>query len=178
MSEAPYQQAVLSYAMAGRPDRARALFTEWDARRREAPTTRDSVILHRLRGRVALAANDYATAESELRVTEKQGCQVCDLPMLGRAFDLGGAPDSAIAVYERFVTTRWPDRLEVDAAYLPAVQKRLGELYEAKGNRDAAVKHYRAFIALWKNADPVLQPKVRDAEMRVAVLTRGTDSRK
>ncbi|MDB4881956.1 MAG: protein kinase [Gemmatimonadetes bacterium] len=178
MSEAPYVPAVLSYAAADRADRARAVLSEWDARRHESPTTRDSVLLHRMRGRIALAAKDYPTAQSELRVTEKQGCLVCDLPMLGRAFDLGGAPDSAIAVYERFVTTKWPDRGEIDAAFLPAVQKRLGELYEAKGNRDAAVKHYRAFIELWKNADPVLQPKVRDAQLRVAALTKGTDARR
>jgi len=178
MSEAPYEQAVLSYAAADRPDRARAVMAEWDTRRSTAPSTRDSVVLHRMRGRIALAAKDYPTAQSELRVTEKQGCLVCDLPMLGRAFDLGGAPDSAIAVYERYVTTLWPDRGDVDAAFLPAVHKRLGELYEAKGNRVAAMKLFRAFIALWKNADPVLQPRVRDAEQRMAALTKGTDGRR
>ena len=176
MAEAPYEKAVITYATAGRPDRARAVMAEWDARRREAPTTRDTVLIHRLRGQVALASKDYTTAESELRITEGIGCQVCDLPSLGRAFDLGGAPDSAIAVYERYLTTMWHDRVPTDAAYLPAVHKRLGELYEAKGKRDAAVKHYRTFIELWKNADPVLQPKVTDAKQRVAALTKGPDS--
>jgi hypothetical protein len=38
------------------------------------------------------------------------------------------------------------------------------------------VKHYRTFIELWKNADPVLQPKVTDAKQRVAALTKGLDS--
>jgi tetratricopeptide (TPR) repeat protein len=178
MAEAPYEKAVITYAMAGRPDRARAVMTEWDARRRDSPTTRDTVVIHRLRGQLALASKNYAAAESELRITEKLGCQVCDLPSLGRAFDLGGVPDSAIAVYERYLTTLWHDRVPIDAAYLPAVHKRLGELYEAKGKRDAAVKHYRTFIELWKNADPVLQPKVTDAKQRVAALTKGTDSQK
>ena len=178
MAEAPYADAVIAYAAAGRPDRARAVMTEWDARRRESPSTRDTVYLHRMRGHVALAAKDYATAESELRITEKIGCRVCDLPALGRAYDLGGVPDSAIAVFERFVTTIWPDRGDVDTAYLPAVHKRLGELYEAKGNREKALQHYRTFIELWKHADPVLQPRVRDAEQRVAALVRGTDVRR
>ena len=178
MSEAPYASVVFAYSIAGRADRARALTSEWEVRRKESPATRDSVDLHRMRGRVALAANDYATAESELRFTEKQGCQVCDLPALGRAFDLGGSPDSAIAVYERYVTTRWPDRMELDAIYLPAVRKRLGELYEAKGQPAKAVPHYRAFIELWKNADPVLQPKVTDAKQRLAALTKGPDGRR
>jgi len=151
---------------------------EWDARRRDFPSTRDSIVLGRMRGEIAVAAHDYPTAQAALRVTEKQGCAVCDLPMLGRAFDLAGTRDSAIAVYERFVTTKWPDRPAPDAFFLPAVHKRLGELYEAKGQREKALAHYRSFIELWKNADPVLQPKVQDAQQRVAALTRGTDSRR
>ena len=177
MSEAPYVGAVSAYALADRPDRARAILAEWDARRREFPTMRDSVMLRRMRGEIALAVHDYSTAQTELRVSEKQGCAVCDLPMLARAFDLGGAPDSAIAVYERYVGTTWPDRADPDATFLPAVHKRLGELYEAKGQRDKAIAHYRVFLDLWKNADPVLQPKVQDAQQRVAALTRGTDRR-
>jgi tetratricopeptide (TPR) repeat protein len=175
MSEAQYGDAVSAYAIAGRPDRARSLMAEWDVRRRNFPSMRDSVIIGRMRGEIAMAVHDYPTAQTELRVTEKQGCAVCDLPMLGRAFDLGGAPDSAIAVYERYATTKWNDRIVPDAFYLPAVHKRLGELYEAKGQRDRALAHYRAFLTLWKNADPVLQPKVQDAQQRVAALTRGTD---
>jgi len=178
MSEAPYGEAVSAYAIAGRPDRARSIMAEWDARRRDFPSTRDSIVLGRMRGEIAVAAHDYPTAQAALRVTEKQGCAVCDLPMLGRAFDLAGTRDSAIAVYERFVTTKWPDRPATDAFFLPAVHKRLGELYEAKGQREKALAHYRSFIELWKNADPVLQPKVQDAQQRVAALTRGTDSRR
>src|SRR3982751_1126975 len=175
MSEAPYVEAVHAYSAAGQPDRARGLMAEWEVRRRDAPTTRDSVLLARMRGEIALAAHDYPTAETELRVTEKRGCAVCDLPMLGRAFDLAGVADSAIAVYERYVGTKWHDRSRTDAQYMPAVHKRLGELYEAKGQRDTALAHYRSFLDLWKDADPALQPKVTDAKQRVAALTKGTD---
>jgi len=176
ISEAPYTEAVSAYSTAGRPDRARAVLAEWEARRPEAPMYRDSVLLGRMRGDIALAAHDYHAAQTELRISEKQGCAVCDLPVLGRAFDLGGIPDSAIAVYERYVTTKWPDRSDPDAVFLPAVHKRLGELYEAKGQRDKALAHYRSFIALWKDADAALQPKVTDAKQRVALLTKGPDS--
>jgi len=178
MSEAPYLEAVMSYVAADRPDRARAFMEEWNVRRKESPTTRDTVTIHRMRGTIALSSKDYATAQSELRFTETQGCAVCDLPRLGRAFDLAGAPDSAIAVYERYLTTPWPDRLELDGHFLAAVEQRLGELYEAKGQRDKALAHYRRFIDLWKNADPVLQPRVTDAKLRVAALTKGTDVRR
>ena len=176
-TEAPYSEAALTYAAAGRPDRARAVMAEWYARRTEAPTTRDSVTAARMRGAVALAEGKYAAAQTDLRITEHQGCRTCDLPMLARAYDLASAPDSAIAIYARYLTTPDLDRIENDGSFIPVVHKRLGELYEAKGQREKALEHYRVFIALWKDADPVLQPKVADARQRVAALTRGTDRR-
>jgi eukaryotic-like serine/threonine-protein kinase len=177
-TEAPYPEVALTYAAAGRADRARSVMAEWNTRRDEAPTTRDSVLAERMRGAVAFAEGKYAEAQADFRVTEHRGCPVCDLPMLARAYDLAGAPDSALAVYTRYLQTPYLDRAETDGAFLPAVHKRLGELYEAKGQREKALEHYRAFIALWKDADPVLQPKVTDARQRVAALARGTDARK
>jgi len=176
-TEAPYPEVALTYAAAGRPDRARAVMAEWYARRAEAPTTRDSVIAARMRGAVALAEGKYAAAQTDLRISEREGCRTCDLPMLARAYDLAAAPDSAIAIYARYLTTPDLDRIENDGSFIPVVHKRLGELYEAKGQREKALEHYRVFIALWKDADPVLQPKVADARQRVAALTRGTDRR-
>jgi DNA-binding SARP family transcriptional activator len=48
--------------------------------------------------------------------------------------------------------------------------RRLGELYEAKGDRAKAVAYYSQFVDLWKDADPALQPAVREAKARVARL--------
>jgi hypothetical protein len=56
------------------------------------------------------------------------------------------------------------------AIYTAGVHKRLGELYEAQGDREKALSHYLAFIALWKGADPELQPKVAEVKARVARL--------
>ncbi|HKP16347.1 MAG TPA: hypothetical protein VJT85_09780, partial [Gemmatimonadaceae bacterium] len=177
MTEAPYSAVVQAYAIAGRPDRARAVMAEWQARRIEAPTVRDSMFAARMHGEIALAEGKYAEAQTYLRFTEREGCPICGLAMLGRSYDLAGVPDSAIAVFERYLDTPWLDRSEADGAYLAGIHKRLGELYEAKGVRDKALQHYRAFIELWKDADPVLQPKVTDARQRVASLTKGTDTR-
>ena len=175
MSEAPYIGVVDLYAFAGRPDRARSVLSEWDTRRRTTPSLRDSAKAHEMRGYIALNAKQYAQAQTELRAADQVGCPICNAPMLGRAYDLDGKPDSAITVYERFVNTPMLERTGVDATFLPAVHKRLGELYEAKGQRDKALEHYRVFIELWKDADPELQPKVTDARQRVAALTKGTD---
>jgi tetratricopeptide (TPR) repeat protein len=53
---------------------------------------------------------------------------------------------------------------------LAGMYKRLGELYEAKGDREKAVGHYLKFVELWKNADPELQPKVAAVKQRLARL--------
>jgi len=45
------------------------------------------------------------------------------------------------------------------------------------GNMPKAIEHYRAFIELWKNADPELQPRVADAKRRLARLTQPEEPR-
>ena len=178
VAEAPYHWGVVAYAFAGRPDRARAVMAQWDARRRTSPSIIDSSRAHTMRGVIALATHEYGEAQTELRAADEQWCSICNTPLLARAFDLGGNPDSAIAVYERYVTTPMLDRHEFDGPFLPAVHKRLGELYEAKGQRDKALLHYQRFVELWKDADRELQPRVTDAKQRIATLTRGTDARR
>ena len=64
-----------------------------------------------------------------------------------------------------------------DAINLAATYQRLGELYETKGDRKRAVECYEKLIALWKNADPELQPRVADARQRLARLTPVEKSR-
>ncbi len=48
--------------------------------------------------------------------------------------------------------------------------KRLGELYEERGNRDKAVEFYSEFVDLWEGADAELQPLVEDVRGRIARL--------
>ena len=63
------------------------------------------------------------------------------------------------------------DRNYEDDLYLAAVYKRLGELYEARGNRPKTASNYAKFVGLWKDADPELQPKVREARARLVRLS-------
>ena len=55
---------------------------------------------------------------------------------------------------------------------LGPAHKRLGELYEARGDTKRAAEHYAAFVELWKRADPELQPKVAEARMRLERVRR------
>jgi hypothetical protein len=92
---------------------------------------------------------------------------------LGRAFDQAQMADSAIVMLERYVTTpAWARlRLDGDGLYLAPVYKRLGELYEGKGDRATAASYYSRFVELWNGADPELQSRVRDVRARLVRLT-------
>ena len=100
-------------------------------------------------------------------------CTPCLALDLARAFDAAGKSDSAAVYFERYLST--PDWLkpaaELDPLRVPAIRERLGQIYESMGKTDKAVEEYRAFIDLWKNADPELQPRVADARARLARLT-------
>ena len=47
-------------------------------------------------------------------------------------------------------------QVEADAVDLAPTYRRLGELYEARGDRTNAMVYYNKFVDLWKNADPNL----------------------
>ena len=172
-----YMLLVAGHAMTGQVDRARQLLEEWNVKRRAFRTSGDSVLLLALTGYVQLASGRYPEAARSFRESASYGCETCELPLKGRAWDLAGRPDSAIAAFRRYVDTRHLLRADFDARFLPGVHKRLAELYDASGERDNALRHYRTFIELWKDADPELQPQVTNARQRVAALTRGTDTR-
>jgi tetratricopeptide (TPR) repeat protein len=44
------------------------------------------------------------------------------------------------------------------------------EIYERSGDTHRAIEHYRAFVTLWENADPELQPLVEQARAALARL--------
>jgi tetratricopeptide (TPR) repeat protein len=172
---AKYVSLVIAFATAGRPDRARSVKAQWTEHIRLPASLRDSMYEREMQGEIDLASGHFADAQAAFRAADANDCPVCRAPMLAKSYDLEGKPDSAIAVFERYLSTPFLDRQSADMYFLPGVHKRLGELYEAKGDREKALRHYRIFIDLWKDADPQLQPKVQDARMRIAALTRGTD---
>jgi hypothetical protein len=59
-----------------------------------------------------------------------------------------------------------------DAFSLAPSYKRLGELYEARGDRKRAADYYGKFVDLWKDADPELQPAVTEIRQRLARLAQ------
>jgi tetratricopeptide (TPR) repeat protein len=55
-----------------------------------------------------------------------------------------------------------------ELSYLAPAQLRLGEIAERQGRADSAAEHYSRVLEMWRNADPPLQPLVREARARLA----------
>jgi eukaryotic-like serine/threonine-protein kinase len=123
------------------------------------------------RSMLAFAAGRYDDAITEIRAADASRMVALRLPMIlqARAHDLAERPDSAILWFERFLATPEPD-LEFSALYQAGAYKRLGELYEATGETAKAIANYERFVDLWRDAEPALQPKVREVRSRLERL--------
>jgi len=110
-------------------------------------------------------------------VADESVCMTCGLFDLATAFEQAREPDSALTTYEQLFSTYEPAggppavfRLVDESYWRPAAYKRLGELYEARGDRAKAIDSYAHFVDLWKSADPELQRLVREVRARMARL--------
>lgn len=172
VEDRPYAALAAFLAEAGQPARARRLLEEYEAavpegQRRAEPER------HGAAGSIAFAEGRLDDAISAYRAWyDESACTRCGLYELAAAYDRAGARDSAVAIYERAL--RAPDQFRVfqDALSLPLAYRRLGELYEQRGDLDNARAYYARFVELWKDADPALQPAVREVRARLGGLAR------
>ena len=176
----PYTDLARAYALAEQPARARALLAQFAAIRDTSFYRSHQPAVHLALGEIAIAEHRFADAIPEFRRSDvgADGLPVDEDPVsvhfyLGRAYDLASKPDSAIAEFESFLSTRYYGRNDIDMFALAGAHKRLGELYEARGDTERAISHFTAFTTLWKNADVELQPAVADAKRRLARLQAG-----
>ncbi len=89
----------------------------------------------------------------------------------GIAFRALGQPDSAIAAFEQSLVI--PDPFVfTDATWRARALFELAEAHEGKGNRAEAIRRYGELAELWRGADPVLQPRVREIRDRITRLQR------
>jgi eukaryotic-like serine/threonine-protein kinase len=167
----PYLQLAWLYADAGRPDRARQLLAEYESTVPEG-VRRGQPFRHGAAAQIAFAEGRFQDAIRGYRSWyDEDGCAVCGLFLLGRAYEKAGQGDSALAVYERAVITPGYFRAFEEDATLGPTYRRLGEMYEERGQLDKARDYYGRFLDLWKDADPDLQPVVRDVRQRLVRLT-------
>jgi DNA-binding SARP family transcriptional activator/TolB-like protein len=161
-------------ASVGRVDEARALVADFEATvdsaaRRNPEIVRD---VQRVSGEIALSEgrfHDAITAFGEVNDLSV-ACTTCGLARLAQAWLGAGQPDSALAVYERILSTQIAGLSDDDARWLPETHRQLGELYAARGDTAKAIGFYRQFVWFWKDADPQLQPQVSDARRQIERL--------
>jgi hypothetical protein len=179
--ERPYAEVATTYAMLGEPAKARSIMARYAAELSD--TTLRRVLAARMRqvaGEIAIAEHHPLDAVSEFRRGDTtydgrpvNDCTPCLPLQLARAFDAAKQRDSAIANYERYLSTPMFEKPEeLDPRFLPFVYRRLGELYEERGDVVRAVMYYDRFVRLWKSADPELQAIVADIQRRSVKLTR------
>ncbi|HTR21006.1 MAG TPA: protein kinase [Gemmatimonadales bacterium] len=171
----PYAQLAEIYAAAGRTDRAKQLLGDFATTVPEG-IRRENPIPYAVIGAIAMTEGRLPDAVIAYRARydrDTRGCVSCGWFELAQAYDrMGGShSDSALAWYEQVVATPGIARLFGDAYRLAPTYKRLGELYEAKGDRVKAKDYYSRFVDLWKDADAELQPQVQDVKRRLARLT-------
>ncbi len=170
----PFTRLADAQVIVGRLDAAKATLTDLGRAYTGLGAVPDTNTRSRIEGVIAMGEKKYDLAAAKFRersIDMDGGCySTCVLPQLAQAYDLSGKPDSAIAVFERYLQTRHRTRLRTDGLFLGPSLKRLGELYEAKGDRENAARIYARFVELWRGADPELQPSVKDVQGRLARL--------
>ncbi len=169
----PTARLALAQVNAGNLAEARRLL---DALERDVPTDLRSKDWLKERGKaqaaVAVEEGRASDAVAILNALPQEGyCEPCDLPPLIVALDRAGLRDSAIAVAERYTNMVNGARILVDGLHLGPTLFRLGEMFEAKGDTAKAVEYYSRFTELWKDADPDLQARVKEARDRIARLS-------
>ena len=149
-------------------------------RRASARSNRHAETLYKLpadsimqRGLQAFAEQNWAVAASAItRAHREYNCNPCTGYLAALAWERAGQPDSVRTVLQRIVDRPRSDTymLEDAAFYAPALFQ-LAELEAAAGDRTRAAQHYQRFIEYWRNADPVLQPRVARARQRLAEVS-------
>jgi DNA-binding SARP family transcriptional activator/tetratricopeptide (TPR) repeat protein len=170
------------FARANQPQRATELLAAYERSLPRALAKADPWPLRQARAALALANRDPDRAVAELRPRhlnlprndwfEEPLIPLDSRPELARAWEQAGQPDSAIAVYERYVGARALFRAEMDAFELAGAYERLAVLHENRNDLRRAADYHRRMAALWRSADPKLRQRA-EAAMRRAVALEG-----
>jgi serine/threonine-protein kinase len=168
----PYTMLAEIAALTRHPEAVRAYRAGWDSV--TPPPARDSISLNYWAGFDALAGGQWDAAATAFgRVYTPGGCSPCGGYQLAYALDQGGKHDSAAVVYATVVNAEMTDptgRYD-DQGWYPLALQRIGEQRQARGDTKGALDYLTRFTTLWNDADPDLQPRVKDARARIAELT-------
>ncbi|MEP6590266.1 MAG: protein kinase [Gemmatimonadota bacterium] len=185
VTQRPYQIMARLYASAGEPAKARAMMARFKAEDPgEANAAYNIQPNTEIEGDMALAEGKAADAITLFRKADLQEdglpaeCDACTFFNIGRAFDKAGQADSVRIYFEKYLAVpRVQDRrLAIEGRARAVIEKRLGEIYDSRNERQKAIEHYAAFVDQWKEADADLQPVVATVKKRLTEL-RGQEGK-
>lgn len=165
-----YESIIQYFALSGDATRARAFLLDMEQSgypELGRDLRRD---FDRSQGWAAIAAGDTDLGLEHMRAgIDGFECKPCGYGAMAIAHDAASNPDSALTYWEAYLDTYWgiPN---IEAWARPLAFRRLGEIYESRGERDKAVEYFNRFVELWKDADAELQPQVADTRERIARL--------
>lgn len=166
----PHLDLARAYAMTGDAERATALVAQHDAvvsaGQQSQDDSRPTVL-----GWIALAEDRALDAVAHFRDARTGSpLRPRDSWMVANAYDQADMPDSALAGYERYLYTPALYRFSWDRFFLAPTLRRMGELYQARGESQKALAMYEQLLDQWKDADPDLHARLRPVEARVQAL--------
>ena len=161
----------------GRVRDARALLDEWRAR--SGPNNAG------YRADSALAVGAIAAAEErwDAAVAAFLAWNTAPMPTADHYYSRGlaeaatilkrvGQPDSSIVLLEKALALPSLARgTDYEAGWYSQALQMLGELYEARGDRDKAAGYYRQYVELLDGADASLQPQVAAVKAQLRRVT-------
>ena len=166
----PGAHVALVYALAGRREQARRLLTAFEAEVPEG-VRRGRWEWYRARGWLALVDDRPQDAISAfVQGRRASTCARCGSWDEGVAYERAGLADSALAAYQRAVGRDGPWKNQADQWGLGPSLKRLGELYEARGDRAAGAGVLRAIRGAMEGSRPRAPAGVREVRGRMAAL--------
>jgi tetratricopeptide (TPR) repeat protein len=167
----PLQLGIRAAVAGGDREGAERLLQEFERQPGNTPGRAWGFVKHLLLGQVrAMRPETLRQAIAALHPAVLV-CGYCAEFTLGQAFERAGMPDSALVYVQQWADggeNAWEGGIyDLNA---PLGYLKLGELYEARGDRAKAVDYYGRFTALWRDADPEFQPRVRAIRQRISEL--------
>ncbi len=167
----PFDAGTLAFF--GMDERASQVETDWEAATPAEARIDFAPQLYRLKGLLALAQEPAGEGLGELEAAVETSFESpFFVGELALAHDRAGRSDRALEAFHRYLDAPNVNRRVADALFLALTYERLGQLHEARGEAEEAVKFHTLFVELWAGADPELQPRVqaaRDALARLAL---------
>lgn len=165
----PWGWPAFLLAAADRPAEARSLWNRHEAGTPEALRPRDQALGWATEALALGAEGQLEEAVILLRrARQDRRCPACWEPMAARLFEAAGQPDSAAVAWARYAETPWMDAWSYFEPWegpthyflLAPSHENAARLFRELGNVAEAERHEARFLALWRDPDPVLRPRV------------------